>query len=231
MTLSSIFNSRRFTIFAALTAAAGVYGQGVTPDATTPSARFQSSLLTGSADTISVSRVPVTNSAGTVTYYDLTLTFDVSSTGVLTLSGSPTVTKSPSLITAGFKAGAYVGPSNILSGEALVTVSGPGVAPGGATEWSLAASPGASGCTYPGTATWYVGSIANSPIEARIKKAGITSTAWSYGVGGTGCYGQWEADSLLGFSQISNTLQVVSFTNNGTDQSQPAATITYTLKQ
>ncbi len=48
---------------------------------------------------------------------------------------------------------------------------------------------------------WYVGPITSNPLYARLKAAGITYTAWSYGVtGGTGCYGPWEADSIIGLS-------------------------------
>ena len=74
--------------------------------AATPNAYFGSALITGANNRISVSRVPVINSAGAVTYKDLTFKFDVSSAGVLSmLAFNPTITASPSLITSGFKAG------------------------------------------------------------------------------------------------------------------------------
>lgn len=153
---------------------------------TTPYALFQYSTMTGSGNTITVGRVPVVNSSGATNYYDVTITFTVSSTGTLALaSGYPQIAASPNLIVAGFKAGKYVGPSTVLSGDAIVNVSGPGVASGGATEWSLAAASGASSQTYPCSATWYVGALTSNPLYARIKKAGITSTAWSYGVVGS----------------------------------------------
>ncbi len=72
--------------------------------AATPNAYFGSALITGANNRISVSRVPVINSAGAVTYKDLTFNFDVSSAGVLSmLAFNPTITASPSLITSGFK--------------------------------------------------------------------------------------------------------------------------------
>ena len=68
-------------------------------------------------------------------------------------------------------------------------------------------------CTYPSSATWYVGPIANSPLAARLKAAGITSTAWSYGVtGGEACYNNWPDNTLIGLSQTGNKLTIVSFT-------------------
>jgi hypothetical protein len=198
---------------------------------TPPYALFQYSTLTGAGNAVVASWVPVVTTHGTV-YKNVTLLFAADDSGNLTLvPGYPQVGPAPAVLIANFKAGKYVGPSVILSGQAMITVSGPGVAPGGATEWAIAAATGAAGCTYPSTATWYVGPLATSPIVARIQKAGITSTAWSYGVGGSQCSTglAWLADSLLGFSQVGNTITIVSFTHNGTDQAQPVDQITYTL--
>jgi hypothetical protein len=224
------------TVFAALPAAAAnpqtkdaVSQQPATT--TTPQAEFQYSALTGSGNTIVATRVPSVNSEGQTSYWDITLLFDVASDGTLTLDpSSPQIVLSPTLLTSSFQAGNYVGPSNILSGQALITVAGPGVGPGGATEWTLAASPGASSCTYPASATWYVGPLASNPIESRLKKAGITSPAYSYGTGGGGCDDglTWESNSLLGFSQVGTTITIYSYTYNGTDYSTPQAQITYT---
>lgn len=199
---------------------------------TTPYALFQYSTLTGLGNTIFAGRVPVTDSSGTVSYYDVTLLFDVASNGTLTLaSGYPKITLSQTLITSDFEAGRYVGPSNVLSGDAIINVSGPGVTSGGATEWSLAAGAGASYYTYPASATWYVGPLTSNPLYARLEKAGITSAAWYYGVGGSSCgCNTWEADTLMGFSQIGSTLTIVSFTKNGVDTSELVDQITYTLQ-
>lgn len=196
----------------------------------TPYALFQYASLTGSGNTINLTRVPTANSSGTISYYDVTIEFTVNSSGQLAIaSGYPQITPSPSLITAGFKAGKYVGPSTILDGEMFVNVSGPGVTSGGATEWSLAAASGAADCTYPSTATWYVGALTSNPLYSRIKAAGITSTAWSYGVtGAANCYDDWLTDTLIGVSQNGNTITIVSFTNDGTDHNTVQDTVTYT---
>jgi hypothetical protein len=71
-----------------------------------------------------------------------------------------------------------------------------------------------------------VGPIANNPYAAQIKAAGITSTAWSYGIS-TSNYGRWGVATLIGVSQIGNTLTIVSFysVTNGVPYDQ----ITYTL--
>ncbi len=203
------------------------------PEATTPPPPYvlmQYSTLTGSGNTITAVRVPIVTATGTI-YKNITLLFNVDSSGNLTLaSGYPKFIVSAPPIVSGFKAGKYGGPTTLCT-NMFVNVAGPGIAPGGATEWTLAAATGAGGCTYPYSATWYDGSLATSPLAARLKAAGITSTAWSYGVGGTPYSGAWAIDSLLGFSQIGNTLTIVSFTKYGKDYNEPVDQITYTLSQ
>ncbi len=204
-------------------------------------ALFQYASLSGIDKTITATRVPVTT-AGRTTYKDVTLQFDVDADGNLTLSvGYPTIVSSPEVQVSSFRAGTYAGPKNIANGKAIVTVGGPGVSGGGGSSWSLLASGDADKCTYPGSATWYVGPLENSPQAARLKKAGITSTAWSYGVSGVGpsysclsdrdAYHNWENGSLIGVSQSGNTLTVASFTYWGTDKSAPVDQITYVLTQ
>ena len=127
-----------------------------------------------------------------------------------------------------FQAGTYKSPSNILAGKAGITLTGPGDAGGGILQWTLATEPGADACTYPNTATWFVGPIATNPsVAVRLSKAGITSTAWSYGVGNSACI--WGANDLLGFSQIGNTLTIARFSGSGSDHVAPVDQITYIL--
>jgi hypothetical protein len=229
-----------FTVFAA---ARAVVARAQTDEATspqpattTPQAKFQYSALTGSVDAMLATRVPVLDSAGNVHYWDVTVLFDVDSKGNLTLASTyPHFVKSLPLLVSTFKAGNYEGPSTILGGKALITVSGPGVAPGGATEWSLAASTGANPCTYPSSATWYVGPLSSNPWAARITKAGISTSDYqdySWGVGGsqdncTTTYYDWEPNTLMAFGQINGTLTILSFTASGSDYSTSRDQITY----
>ena len=215
----------RFVLLVSACAAAAFSQSTATP----PYSLFEYSTLTGSGNTITASWVPIVTATGTTIYKDITLQFDVDSAGNLTLApGFPQVTPSPALNVANFQAGKYVGLNTYCpSGQATITVSGPGVAPGGATEWSLGAS---CSYSYPSSATWYVGNIANNPLAARIKNAGITSTAWSYGIGsGYNVYGHWAAGSLLGFSQTGNAITIATFTSGGVDHNTPIDQITYTL--
>jgi len=207
-----------------------------------PYSLFQFATLTGSGNTITATRVPVVTAAGATLYKDVTIQFEVDSDGNLRLApDNPQVLDAPALVVSSFRAGSYVGPGSVLNGKTPVFVDGPGATDGGATSWSLSAGSGADKCTYPSSATWYAGPIANSPVAARLKKAGITSTAWSYGVAsGPSAYDRctdgslfpnagWGVGTLIGVSQSGSAITIASFTNHlsGNDFSAPIAQITF----
>jgi hypothetical protein len=210
----------------------------VTAQSSSPGPLFQYSALTGSGNTITATRVPINTSSGQVVYQDIVIQFDNDGNGNLTVTaGFPTMSVSPNLLVSSFAPGNYAGPSNVAKGNALVTINGPGVVAGGSTTWSLLTASGADSCTYPASATWYVGPIQNNPLAARLQKVGITSTAWYYGIAGGGiafsCGGSlsfaWGAGAIIGVSQVGNTITFASFTNNSFDQASPVDQITYSL--
>lgn len=214
-----------FTIIGTALCVSTAYAQ------TPPYALLQYSTLTGSGNTITATSVPVVTSKGIV-YQDVTLLFDVSAIGGLTVApGYPEVVPAPPNLVNSFKAGKYTGPGNVYHGDFVINVSGPGVTTGGATEWSSATPTGGDYWTYPGTATWYGGPIASSPLAARLKAAGITQTQWSYGISSSNWGGNWGTNALIGVSQIGNTITFVSFTNGNGDHSEPVDSIPYTLAQ
>jgi hypothetical protein len=200
-----------------------------------PYSLFQYSTLTGSGNTLTATWLPIVTAKGTI-YKNLTLAFNVDANGNLTVApGYPKfVVTPPPLITA-FRAGKYIGPGQ--DSGWIFNVSGPGLAAGGATEWSLAAAPGVPAFMYPLSATWYAGPIATNPLAARLKAAGITSTAFSYGTATSECgCPRWRPNTLIGVSQIGKTLTIVSFTSesdplltNG-DHSRYIDQIVYTLQ-
>jgi hypothetical protein len=210
------------------------------PEVTMPSpyAEFQYSTLTATTNTINATMVPIVLSNGTTVYKNLTIPFKVTetvkgTTTTVTLTAE-TITEvpSPTPIIGNFIAGTYTGPGGGV--KEVVTLTGPSVVSGGATEWTVATSPSATGCTWPTTGTFYVGPITGNPIYARLKKAGITSSVYYYGILGAAndCFpsNAWYQGSIVGFSQVGSSLNIVSFTNNGTqDQSTPADQITYQL--
>jgi len=228
-TIESIFTlRRRVTRFAAKFALFTSLGAVAASAQAPPYALMQDSTLTGTGNTINVTQLPVVTTSG-ITYVDLTILFDVAVDGTLTVApGYPQVVPAPEPIVDGFEAGNY---SETAGGEAVITVSGPGVAPSGATVWSLTEH-NAVGCINPGSATWYdVGtSIKNNPLYPRLKAAGITSTQFvQFGVG-SGCgLPYWGTNTLLGFSQTGNALVVSSYTNSSKDQNTPVATSTFLL--
>ncbi len=193
-----------------------------------PTTFFEKSTIVGAGETITLSRVPVRNSAGAIKYYDATIEFSVDAAGKLTQTALPTFTLSPSLIISNFKAGTYTSPA---SGP--IAVAGPGVGgPAGQAAWTVQGT--SSSCTAPPAATWYTGSIATNPLKARLQQAGITQTQYSYGIVGNGppiCNYWFQPGNLIGAQQVGNTLTLVSFTWNGSqDYATPQAQITFTLK-
>jgi len=202
-----------------------------------PYALLQQATLTGSGNTITATQIPVVTASGVVVYVNAAIQFNVDANGNLTVApGFPQMTAAPSTIVSNFKAGRYVGPSNVLGGKAAIVIAGPGVTSGGATMWTLSVAPGADPNTYPSTGTWYVGPASNDPSAARVTKAGITSTSLSYGVASSQASGtqvtdyyDWGGNTLIGISQVSNTITIYSFTQSGSDYGTSRSQITYTL--
>jgi hypothetical protein len=218
-------NVQRLVLIAALSTASA-FGQ-------TPAASFQNATLTGAGNAITASWIPVTTSKGVV-YVNLTLQFNADDSGNITVAdGFPQQAPSPMPLVTAFMPGTYDGPGTINGGKSQITIAGPGATAGGVTIWTLATPAGASIGTYPTTAAWYTGPIANSPIAARLAKATINSPFYTYGTSGTitcGCTNSWVSGGIIGVSQVGNVLTIVSFTNTSGDQSQPVDQITYTLK-
>lgn len=198
-------------------------------------AQLQYASITASGNTITATRIPVKTDKGTV-YQDLTIQFDADAYGnLLVSSGFPAVTPSPNLLTPSFQTGIYHSASTVWTGKGLLELNGPGITAGGATAWTLSTTNGADGCTVPRNLIWYVGPPETSPIAARLKKANITSQLWSYGIAGGGsCPYQdaWSSNTLIGVSQIGNTITLATFSLNGsgtTDKPEPVDQLTFTL--
>jgi hypothetical protein len=225
---------RVMSVAGALTVLGAVSASAQAP----PYGEFQYATITGSNNVINVTMLPVVTASGVV-YKNMTLQFEVSADGTVSLvPGTPTIVAAPTPQVSSFAAGTYVGPGVAGSNQTQVlTLVGPGVTTGGATEWSIKSSSTATGCTYPTSATFYVGPLASNPLYPRLQKAGITSTAYSYGVmGSQGCYTDgasdwWYQGNIVGVSQTGNALTIVTFTYaETTDYATPQGQITYTLQ-
>ena len=201
-------------------------------------AEFQYATVTGTNNALNITMLPVVTPTGVV-YKNVTLQVTSDSKGNLTFS-APTAVNAQQILASNFKAGKYDGPSSVNDGKNVVTVTGPGVVTGGSTVWSLSASSAPGVCAYPVSATWYVGPLSNNALAARLKAAGITSTAYSWGVAGnpglnnsTSCNPglNWSNGSIIGVNQTGNTLTITSFTSDGSfDKSYPVDQISYTLQ-
>lgn len=242
---SSFYPGRRAILAAAcLTAGILIWVRGARAQSANPSAAFQFATITGIGNTITASRVPITISPGKTIYKNITFKFNLDPEGNLFLpEGNPQIEDAPQLVISSFRAGKYNGPGSVLSGKTPVYIDGPGALAGGAASWSLSSAAGADVCVYPGSATWYVGPIESNPVAARLRSAGITSPAWSYGVAsgpefsqrcGNGTQitnGLWETGTLIGVSQSGVAVTIASFTNNRRDSAAPVAQITYRLEE
>jgi len=196
--------------FLASLAATALLAATGTASGATPALFAQSANLSGSGNTLNVTRVPVRDSTGKTTYKDIELTFDVSNTGVVTLGlGSPVVTTSPSLNVAGFKAGVY---KDSLGRH--VRVSGPSVLPGGRTTWSMDWIDPTSGHYF--NASWATGAVKGHPNETTLNNAGITTTPYSWGIVGANFafLGNWYVGGIIGSAQLGDTLTLHWFYND-----------------
>jgi hypothetical protein len=225
------------------TALSGVHAQNQEPEFQSealPSAyaEFQYATITGSNNVLNVTMLPVVTPTGTV-YKNLTIPVTTEASGAIVL-GTPSEVNAPQILASSFKAGKYSGPSSVNDGKNVITVTGPGVVPGGTTVWSLVSSSSPSVCTYPVSGTWYVGPLSNNPLAARLKKVGISSTAYSWGVAGNPGLNNtvscnpglnWSNGSIIGVSQTGNSITFSSFTSDGSfDKSYPVDQITYTYQ-
>jgi hypothetical protein len=194
----------------------------------TPNAYFGSALITGADNRISVSRVPVIDSAGTVTYKDLTIDFDVSSVGELNMSAyNPTITASPALITSGFKAGNY---KDARGNKYAVT--GPSVIPGTTrTTWSLAFVTGADASQF--SMSWVTGPITGHPNQSSLTARSITTTAYSWGIVGAVSpisglfpFNGWLNANVVGAAQAGDQL-VLHYFKAGDNIEDASVSLTY----
>lgn len=174
--------------------------------------------FSGVGNTMVLSRVPVIDGTGKVSYKDVTIPFTVSSTGALT-AGAAKISASPGLLVGYFVAGKYVNGNNYY-----YNVSGPGVGPDGRTTWSIE-SPDCTSMNFG----WTTGPITGHPSEARLKKVGITYGGIAYGSGGGNCFaaGYWGSGTLIGASGGPNGLTLYSYTFNGVDSKSPVQTLSF----
>ena len=187
--------------------------------AANPTSFLQYGVISGQGQTITLTRIPVTNARGAVSYYDGSISFIVAPTG--TLGTNPTVTfiPSPTLTTAQFQPGRYYAASPFSPYYALGTVSS-GVGAGGRTVWTWAEDGGAQSATAPAQAVWQTVSPP-ADIVARLAAAHVPNNfAYAYGTSAlASTYGYtFYNNGLLAAEQTANAITLISYTNAAGDQ-------------
>lgn len=180
-----------------------------------PRAFFQSGTPAGLDNKITVTRVPVRNSAGAIRYYDVALTFSVDAAGRLTLNNAATrITPSPELVVGAFRPGIYTQGSFSCEYE----VGAPGVAGGGRVTGALG---GSLDCSSDLNVSWVTGPIAGHPNESALRAAGITFQGYAWGVVGEadGAWSNWNPGDLVGVIQSGQTLTIRNFGDDNREDS------------
>ncbi len=171
---------------------------------------------------VSMTRIPVKTSTGTVLFKDIQIQFSVDNLGNTTMAaGFPKVTASAVIPTA-FKAGTY---KDIFGRKYLV--SGPAPITGGRTMWSIQATAPAG---YIVEASWATGAVTGHPFQAQLTRHKITSTLYTWGV--IGAINNFQpfflnVDEAIGVQQIGN--QLVFHLYNTPTSNAETGTATLTL--
>ncbi|HEY4044664.1 MAG TPA: hypothetical protein VGM32_22865 [Rhodopila sp.] len=200
-------------------------------DAASKPIYFDESSIVGIGETITALRVPIETAPNTFIYKDVTIELTADAKGNLNWATvAPISAPSPPLITSNVRAGVYAIPTCTACG---IQITGPtSIGSGGEAEWAITVASGKTpGLSPPNPAVFYSGPLATSPLEARLKKAGLTTTQYAYGVIGTSNVGNylWATNGLFGLILVGNQLVVASFTDQKGDHNVPVTQIIYTL--
>ena len=197
-----------------------------------PTIYMQSATINGASNVVTISRVPVLNGAGVITYKDISMGFIVDTLGNVTFNGAALrIVASPLLNVGAFKQGTYRGyracDNSTSCPGSTFKVGAPGVGPGGRTSGSISRI--TSGQTDVFNASWTSGPIAGHPHQAKLTAAGITASTYNWGIMGTGGYqtrnSGWSPGDIIGTVQNGTQLSIFNF---GTDN-QADATLSFDL--
>jgi hypothetical protein len=172
-----------------------------------PRAFFQWGTSHALDNRINLNRVPVRDSAGSVKYYDVALTFNVDNAGKLSLNTTATkITQSPELVVGAFRPGIYE------YDGCEYPVGTPGVVSGGRISGSIG---GSSNCGAVLNVAWVSGPIIGHPNEATLRAAGITFQGYSWGIVGNLNFSWtndgWKPGDIVGVVQSGQQLIIHNF--------------------
>ena len=100
---------------------------------TSPGMALENSTIAGAGNVISVTRVPVRNSTGVVSYKNIDIQFSIDNAGAVTLAPTfPKISTSAAPIPSSFKAGTYKSADGLK-----YTVTGPSIFSASRVAWRL----------------------------------------------------------------------------------------------
>lgn len=176
---------------------------------------MESAQINGTAGTIRVTRLPVQDAVGNITYKNITLPFSVSATGVVTLNTAGVrIIASPTILANTFKPGKY---KEATDSYTTYTVGTPGPGPGGRVTTTI------SGRYF--NATWISGPITGHPYEPLLKPLNLPASGQNWGIVGYESYSYWANGDIVSATQTGDT---ITLTNYGKDNI-PDTTLNFIL--
>ena len=223
---------RRWGVMKSLVASVGVGLSALIAAATpagaaTPTPLFQYGTIYGSYGTITIQRLPVVLPNGGYAYKDVTIRLQSNNSGVLAFTASPlTQAPSPTPTTGNLRSGEYYTDADPTRGFQM---KGPSASGQGYDVWTLSVDNTFNVSPYEVPAVIYTGNLANTDIEARLKKAGITGTEYSYGETLAGSSD--GSGRIIGLQVLGSQMRVSIFTDGGgADHSTPVSSYLVDLK-
>lgn len=182
---------------------------------------FEDASVTASAQQISVVRLPVVSSTGSVSYKNVVIQFTYANGKLAFATGYPKVTSSPTLASVGLTAGIYTR----SGGSDQFELTGPLAGPDGRSKWILTET------QYSRVLEFYTGAITGHPLQARLNKAGLNAPyTYGYAVAGTNGDVYTNTGDLLAVAPISTTsFAIYDYTSVGVDHK--LAVDTYIMKK
>lgn len=193
-----------------------------------PAVFLQSAAVSGASNVLTLTRVPVQDATGKITYKNVAMSFNVDAAGKLTLNtASVSIVASPTLAVGAYKPGTYNGYNLLTYTNSHYFIAGsPGVGADGRISGSIQRITDDSRDTF--NAGWTSGPVTGHPLEALLTQAGVPN-GYSWGIMGTaGNYttgSGWNPGDIIGVIQTGNQLSMWNFGKGKI----PLTSLTFTL--
>lgn len=183
--------------------------------------QFQSGHVVGAGRTINMLRIPVTDiTTGQTTFFDASFRFSFLPNEGFIFEEIASVALSQPVPTSNIRSGVYRDTSNWC-----FTVDGPSLVDNGRSFYSIRS--GGEGCSnnIGFSAHFVTGSAVGHPDIGQRSVAASLNNSWVYGVVstsvGSGGFGKWRANGLIGVRQNGDQLTFALFDLNNGDTLEP----------